>query len=40
MAGDTTKAHTAYQNFLAVWKDADPEITILLDAKREYDKLK
>jgi serine/threonine protein kinase/predicted Zn-dependent protease len=40
MAGDTMKARTAYQNFLAVWKDADPEITILLEAKREYDKLK
>ena len=38
--GDTAKARTSYQNFLALWKDANPEIAILLDSKREYDKLK
>jgi tetratricopeptide (TPR) repeat protein len=40
LTGDTAKARTSYQNFLALWKDADPEITIVLEAKREYDKLK
>jgi tetratricopeptide (TPR) repeat protein len=39
MEGDTTKARTAYQNFLALWKDADPDIPILTAAKAEYAKL-
>jgi tetratricopeptide (TPR) repeat protein len=39
-SGDTTKARKAYQDFFAFWKDADPDITILQDAKREYEKLK
>jgi eukaryotic-like serine/threonine-protein kinase len=39
MAGDTTKAKNAYQDFLALWKDADPEIPILKEAKAEYAKL-
>jgi hypothetical protein len=40
MAGDTAKAKAAYQDFLKLWKDADPDITILKDAKAEYGKLK
>jgi predicted Zn-dependent protease len=40
MTGDTAKAHTAYQNFLTLWKDADPDIPILKQAKAEYEKLK
>ena len=40
MAGDTIRARTAYQNFLALWKDADPDVPILQEAKREYEKLK
>jgi hypothetical protein len=36
---DTTKAKTAYQDFLALWKDADPDIPILKEAKAEYAKL-
>jgi DNA-binding winged helix-turn-helix (wHTH) protein/tetratricopeptide (TPR) repeat protein len=39
MQGDTTKAHAAYQDFLALWKDADPDIPILKEAKAEYAKL-
>ena len=39
MSGDTTKAKTAYQDFFALWKDADPEIPILKEAKAEYAKL-
>ena len=35
----TTKARAAYQDFLALWKDADPDIPILLAAKSEYAKL-
>ena len=33
------KARTAYQNFLTLWKDADPDIPILKQAKAEYPKL-
>ena len=39
MAGDTAKAKAAYQDFLKLWKDADPDIAILKDAKAEYAKL-
>lgn len=39
MQGDTTKARTAYQDFLALWKDADPDIPILKQAKAEYARL-
>jgi tetratricopeptide (TPR) repeat protein len=38
-SGDAAKARKAYQDFFAIWKDADPEIPILLEAKREYAKL-
>ena len=39
LQGDTAKARAAYQDFLALWKDADPDITILKQAKAEYAKL-
>ena len=39
MQGDTTKAKAAYQDFLALWKDADPDIPVLTQAKAEYAKL-
>ena len=39
MAGDTAKAKTAYADFLTLWKDADPDIPILKQAKAEYAKL-
>ena len=34
------KARTAYQNFLTLWKDADPDIPIYKQAKAEYAKLR
>jgi tetratricopeptide (TPR) repeat protein len=37
--GDTAKARIAYQNFLAAWKDADPDVPLLHEAKAEYAKL-
>jgi hypothetical protein len=37
--GDTAKAKAAYQYFLTLWKDADPDIPILIAAKVEYAKL-
>ena len=39
MQGDTAKARAAYQNFLTLWKDADPDIPILKQAKAEYAKV-
>jgi len=39
LQGDTAKARTAYQDFLALWKDADPGIPVLIAAKAEYAKL-
>ena len=40
LAGDSAKAKTAYQDFFALWKNADPDIPILQQAKAEYAKLK
>ena len=40
LQGDTAKGKTAYQDFFALWKDADPDIPALLAAKSEYAKLK
>jgi tetratricopeptide (TPR) repeat protein len=40
LSGDTAKAKTAYQDFLTLWKDADPGIPILIQAKAEYAKLR
>jgi tetratricopeptide (TPR) repeat protein/predicted Ser/Thr protein kinase len=38
--GDAAKAKVAYQDFFALWKDADPDIPILKEAKTEYARLK
>src|SRR5438445_2867743 len=39
LQGDTAKARAAYQDFLTLWKDADPDIPVLKEAKAEYAKL-
>jgi hypothetical protein len=39
MSADPTKAKSAYQDFFTLWKDADPDIPILKEAKAEYAKL-
>ncbi|HET7440595.1 MAG TPA: hypothetical protein VFJ47_04775 [Terriglobales bacterium] len=39
LTGATAKSRDAYQDFLALWKDADPDIPILKQAKAEYAKL-
>jgi eukaryotic-like serine/threonine-protein kinase len=39
LAGDKAKAAKAYGDFLALWRDADPDIPILKQAKAEYAKL-
>jgi tetratricopeptide (TPR) repeat protein len=37
--GDTIKARAAYQDFITLWKDADPDIPVLKQAQAEYAKL-
>ena len=39
LSGDKIKAKTAYQDFLTLWKDADSDIPILVQAKAEYARL-
>jgi eukaryotic-like serine/threonine-protein kinase len=39
LSGDVSKARTAYQHFLTLWKEADPDIPILKQAKVEYTRL-
>ena len=39
ISGDNAGARTAYQDFFALWKDADPDVPILKEAKAEYAKL-
>ena len=39
LQGDAAKVRAAYQDFLTLWKDADPDISILKEAKAEYAKL-
>ena len=36
---DNAKAKRSYQDFLTIWKDADPDIPLLIQAKAEYAKL-
>ena len=39
LSGDSAKSRTAYQDFFTKWKDADPDIPILKEAKAEYARL-
>jgi DNA-binding winged helix-turn-helix (wHTH) protein/Flp pilus assembly protein TadD len=39
LSGDTAKSRATYEDFLALWKDADPNIPVLREAKTEYAKL-
>jgi serine/threonine protein kinase/tetratricopeptide (TPR) repeat protein len=40
MTGDTSKARKEYQDFLALWKDADQDLPMLVEARKEYEALK
>ncbi|MBL8205869.1 MAG: protein kinase [Blastocatellia bacterium] len=40
LTGDTAKASKSYQDFFALWKDADADLPVLIEAKKEYAKLK
>ncbi len=39
MQANATKARAAYQDFLTLWKDADPDVPVLKQAQAEYAKL-
>jgi tetratricopeptide (TPR) repeat protein len=39
LSGDSAAARLAYQDFLTLWKDADPEIPVLQQARAEYARL-
>jgi len=38
--GDVAQSRKAYQDFLVVWREADPDIPVLVQAKKEYEQLK
>ncbi|HKG79388.1 MAG TPA: protein kinase [Pyrinomonadaceae bacterium] len=40
ISGDTAGARKAYQDFFALWKDADPDLPVLIQARKEYEQLK
>jgi len=40
LTGDTAKARKEYQDFLALWKDADQDVPMLIEARKEYEALK
>jgi len=40
LQGDSSKARDAYNDFFTLWKGADPDVPVLIDAKAEYTKLK
>ncbi len=40
LTGEAAKARAAYQDFFALWKNADPDVPILKEAKAEYEKVK
>jgi eukaryotic-like serine/threonine-protein kinase len=39
LSGDTVKAKRAYDDLLALWKDADPDIRLVKEARTEYGRL-
>jgi serine/threonine protein kinase/tetratricopeptide (TPR) repeat protein len=39
LAGDSSKARQSYQDFFAIWKNADPDTPLLVQARQEYSKL-
>jgi ATP/maltotriose-dependent transcriptional regulator MalT len=40
LKGDTARGRTEYQDFFAAWKDADADLPVLLEARKEYEQLK
>jgi DNA-binding winged helix-turn-helix (wHTH) protein/tetratricopeptide (TPR) repeat protein len=39
LAGDTARARKAYEGFFALWKDADPDVPVVVEARKEYPAL-
>jgi hypothetical protein len=39
LSGDKSNAQSAYKDFFVLWKNADPDVPILKQAKAEYAKL-
>ncbi|HZS10001.1 MAG TPA: winged helix-turn-helix domain-containing protein [Blastocatellia bacterium] len=40
LAGDTARSRQSYEAFLSLWKDADPDLGLLREAKKEYEKMR
>ena len=40
VSGDNEKARKAYEDFFVLWKDADADLPVLIEAKKEYGRLK
>ena len=40
ISGDTSGSRRAYQDFFAAWKDADADLPVLIQARKEYDQVK
>ena len=40
MDGDTATARKAYQDFFAAWKEADADLPVMAEARKEYEQLK
>ncbi|MGH9853463.1 MAG: tetratricopeptide repeat protein, partial [Blastocatellia bacterium] len=40
LTGDTAKSRKAYEDFFAAWKEADADLSALIAAKKEYEKMK
>jgi hypothetical protein len=40
LAGDSIKARGSYQEFFALWKDADPDLPVMRQAKAEYQQIR
>lgn len=40
LAGDAANAHKAYEGFFALWKDADQDLPILIEARKDYAALR
>jgi len=40
ISGDTASARKSYQDFFALWKDADADLPVLVQARKEYEQLK
>ena len=40
LGGDSEKARSSYQEFFALWKDAEPDVPVLAEAKSEYQRIR